>query len=124
MLADEFKVDAAAASRTVSATVLGIALSILPFGRLRERYALRPIILIGGAMVAGGTIGGHHRKYLVVGRSAIRAGLVYPRIGLKFTGDGLNLNIDFALSVVGPWECSVFRFKLNASCGRQQAVCQ
>jgi len=52
VLADEFKVDAAAASLTVSATVLGIALSTLPFGRLGDRYALRPIILTGGAMVA------------------------------------------------------------------------
>lgn len=52
VLADEFKVDAAAASLTVSATILGIALSNLPFGRLGDRYPLRPLILAGGAVVA------------------------------------------------------------------------
>lgn len=51
VLADEFKVDAAVASLTVSATVLGIALSNLPFGRLGDRYPLRPLILTGGTMV-------------------------------------------------------------------------
>jgi YNFM family putative membrane transporter len=52
VLADEFVVDAAGASLTVSATVLGIALSNLLFGSLGDRYPLRPLILIGGAMVA------------------------------------------------------------------------
>lgn len=52
VLADEFKVDAAVASLTVSATVLGIALANLPFGRLADRHALRPILLVGGTVVA------------------------------------------------------------------------
>jgi YNFM family putative membrane transporter len=52
VLASEFGVDAAGASLTVSMTVLGIALSNLLFGRLGDRYPLRPIILSGGAMVA------------------------------------------------------------------------
>lgn len=52
VLADEFGVDAAGASLTVSMTVLGIALANLPFGRLSDRYPLRPLILVGGAMVA------------------------------------------------------------------------
>ena len=52
VLAGEFGVDAAGASLTVSATVLGIALSNLLFGRLGDRYPLRPLILSGGAMVA------------------------------------------------------------------------
>lgn len=52
VLAGEFGVDAAVASLTVSATVLGIALANLPFGRLGDRYALRPLMLIGGGVVA------------------------------------------------------------------------
>lgn len=52
VLVTEFGVDAAGASLTVSATVLGIALSNLLFGRLGDRYPLRPLILAGGAMVA------------------------------------------------------------------------
>jgi YNFM family putative membrane transporter len=52
VLANEFGVDAAGASLTVSATVLGIALSNLLFGSLGDRYPLRPLILIGGSMVA------------------------------------------------------------------------
>ncbi|HNQ04841.1 MAG TPA: MFS transporter [Thiobacillaceae bacterium] len=52
ILSTEFGVDAAAASLTVSATILGIALSNLPFGRLGDRYPLRPLMLVGGSMVA------------------------------------------------------------------------
>lgn len=52
VLAQEFGVDAAGASLTVSATVLGIALSNLLFGRLGDRYPLRPLVLSGGTMVA------------------------------------------------------------------------
>ncbi|MBI5923332.1 MAG: MFS transporter [Betaproteobacteria bacterium] len=52
VLANEFGVDAAGASLTVSMTVLGIAMSNLLFGRLGDRYPLRPILLIGGVMVA------------------------------------------------------------------------
>jgi len=52
VIAAEFGVDAAGASLTVSATILGIALSNLPFGRLGDRIPLRPLLLLGGAMVA------------------------------------------------------------------------
>lgn len=52
VLAGEFGVDAAQASLTVSMTVLGIALSTLVFGSLGDRYALRPLILVGGMAVA------------------------------------------------------------------------
>lgn len=48
----EFGVDAAEASHTVSATILGIALANLPFGRLGDRYPLRPLLLLGGTLVA------------------------------------------------------------------------
>ncbi len=52
VIAAEFGVDAAGASLSVSATILGIALSNLPFGRLGDRIPLRPLLLLGGAMVA------------------------------------------------------------------------
>ncbi len=52
VLSREFGVDAAGASLTVSATILGIALSNLPFGRLGDRHPLRPLLLAGGALVA------------------------------------------------------------------------
>lgn len=52
VISAEFGVDAAVASHTVSATILGIALSNLPFGRLGDRYPLRPLLLLGGALVA------------------------------------------------------------------------
>ncbi|MBU0514983.1 MAG: MFS transporter [Proteobacteria bacterium] len=51
VLAVEFGVDSAAASLTVSAVVLGIALSTLPFGELADRFPIRPIIVAGGAVV-------------------------------------------------------------------------
>jgi YNFM family putative membrane transporter len=44
VIAREFGVDAAGASLTVSATVLGIALSSLLFGSLGDRYPLLSLI--------------------------------------------------------------------------------
>ncbi len=48
VLREEFGIDAAKASLTVSAVVFGIALATLPFGRLADRFPARPIILFGG----------------------------------------------------------------------------
>jgi YNFM family putative membrane transporter len=52
VLAAEFGVDETGASLSVSAVVLGIALATLPFGRLGDRYALRPLIVVSGTVVA------------------------------------------------------------------------
>ncbi|MBF0255281.1 MAG: MFS transporter [Gammaproteobacteria bacterium] len=52
VLAEEFGLDAATASLSVSAVILGIALANLPFGRLGDQYPLRPLILLAGLMVA------------------------------------------------------------------------
>ncbi|MEO5341830.1 MAG: MFS transporter [Gammaproteobacteria bacterium SHHR-1] len=52
VLVREFGVDAATASLSVSAVILGIALANLPFGRLSDHYALRPLILIAAFMAA------------------------------------------------------------------------
>src|SRR4051812_17049353 len=51
VLQREFGVNASAASLTVSAVVLGIAISNLPFGVAADRYPIRPIILAGGCVV-------------------------------------------------------------------------
>lgn len=48
VLREEFGIDAAKASLTVSAVIFGIALATLPFGRLADRVPARPIILFGG----------------------------------------------------------------------------
>ncbi|MHB1013033.1 MAG: MFS transporter [Desulfobacteria bacterium] len=52
VLREEFGVDAAKASLTVSAVIFGIALATLPFGRLADRFPVRPIILAGGTLAS------------------------------------------------------------------------
>lgn len=52
VLREEFGIDAAKASLTVSAVVFGIALATLPFGRLADRFPARPIILAGGTLAS------------------------------------------------------------------------
>jgi YNFM family putative membrane transporter len=52
VLREEFGVDAAKASLTVSAVIFGIALATLPFGRLADRFPARPIILAGGTLAS------------------------------------------------------------------------
>jgi len=53
ILASEFDADAARVSLTVSAVVLGIAISILPIGILADRLPVHRILIIGGIAVAG-----------------------------------------------------------------------
>ena len=52
VLEKEFGIDAKWASLSVSVVILGIALANLPFGVIADRYPIRPIILLGGAVVA------------------------------------------------------------------------
>lgn len=52
VLQQEFGVDETRASWAISAVVLGIALSNLPFGRLADLYPVKPIIAAGGGVVA------------------------------------------------------------------------
>ncbi|MCU0560662.1 MAG: MFS transporter [Desulfobacterales bacterium] len=52
VIRQEFGVDEKRASLTVSAVILGIALSNLPFGRLSDRTRIKPLIAVGGAVVA------------------------------------------------------------------------
>jgi YNFM family putative membrane transporter len=52
VLQAEFSADMVLVSFTVSAVILGIAISNLPFGFLADRLPVHPIILTGGVMVA------------------------------------------------------------------------
>jgi len=52
VLRQEFAADMVLVSFTVSAVILGIALSNLPFGFLADRLPIHPIILAGGLFVA------------------------------------------------------------------------
>lgn len=52
VIQQEFSSDLVHVSFTVSAVVLGIALTTLPFGILVDRLSIRPIILVGGLAVA------------------------------------------------------------------------
>jgi YNFM family putative membrane transporter len=52
VLSEEFGADLVLVSFTVSAVILGIALSNLPFGILADRLPIHPIILTGGVCVA------------------------------------------------------------------------
>jgi len=52
ILEREFGVNPSQASYTVSAVILGIALANLPFGMLADRFPVKRLILVGGAVVA------------------------------------------------------------------------
>src|SRR2546423_9650276 len=56
VLQREFGVNASAASLTVSAVVLGIAISNLPFGIAADRFPIRRIILAGGCVVGAASL--------------------------------------------------------------------
>ena len=52
VIQQEFGVSPSQASYTVSAVILGISLANLPFGMLADRFPVRRLILVGGAVVA------------------------------------------------------------------------
>ncbi len=49
-----FAADMVTVSLTVSAVILGMAVSNLPFGIMADRWPIQPIIMTGGLVVAGG----------------------------------------------------------------------
>jgi len=51
VLQQEFGVDEKQASLAISAVILGMAISNLPFGRMADRMPIKPIIATGGAVV-------------------------------------------------------------------------
>ena len=52
VLESEFGIDARTASLSVSTVILGIAVANLPFGMIADRYPIKPIIVIGGGIIA------------------------------------------------------------------------
>ena len=52
VIENEFAVDARIASLSVSMVIFGIAVANLPFGMLADKYPIKPIILIGGTIIA------------------------------------------------------------------------
>ena len=51
VIRQEFGVDEKQASYTVSAVIVGIALANLPFGRLADRFPVKPLIAVGGIVL-------------------------------------------------------------------------
>jgi len=56
VLQQEFSADIVLVSFSVSAVILGIALSCLPFGLLSDRLPIQPLILTGGVMVSAAAL--------------------------------------------------------------------
>ncbi|MCE5311751.1 MAG: MFS transporter [Nitrospiraceae bacterium] len=56
VLQQEFAADIVLVSFSVSAVILGIALSCLPFGLLSDRLPIQPLILTGGVMVSASAL--------------------------------------------------------------------
>ncbi len=81
ILATEFHASAARVSMTISMVILGIALSNLPFGKLGDRYPIRPIILIGGlAVVAGGVVSALTHNFTLLIMARFVQGLFLPAL--------------------------------------------
>ncbi len=71
IIENEFTVGATKASLTISALIFGIALSNLPWGGAADKFSIKPIILIGGVVVAAAGIfcaASESIEALIVGR--------------------------------------------------------
>ncbi len=79
VLETEFGTDARTASLSVSAVIFAIALANLPFGALVDRYPIKPIILIGGSVIATASLicAVTHHFALLIGARFIQ-GLFIP----------------------------------------------
>lgn len=81
VLQAEFGVGPALVSLSVSAVILGIGLSNLPFGMLADRYPVYPIILGGGiAIAAGGLICAITHQFWVLIAARFFQGLFVPAL--------------------------------------------
>ena len=81
ILQQEFGVSVSAASLTVSAVILGIALANLPFGMLADRFPVQSLILVGCAVVVacGFFCAATHNLALLVGARFLQ-GLFIPAL--------------------------------------------
>ena len=81
VLQEEFGVSPVSASFTVSAVVLGIAISCLPFGALADRFSIKPIILVGGLCVsAGGMVSAASHDYVLLIAARLFQGFFIPAL--------------------------------------------
>jgi MFS family permease len=81
VLREEFGTDMVTISFTISAVILGIALSNLPFGYLADRWPIHPILLLGGVLVAlgAGVCDWTHQLYVLIGARFFQ-GLFIPAL--------------------------------------------
>ncbi|RJQ65479.1 MAG: MFS transporter [Desulfobacteraceae bacterium] len=81
VLQQEFASDLVTVSLTVSAVILGIALSNLPFGFLSDRWPIHPIIFTGGLMVSiGGLVCATTDRLAVLIAARFTQGLFIPAL--------------------------------------------
>ncbi len=81
VLQSEFSANLVLVSFTVSAVILGIAISNLPFGILSDRLPIQPIILIGGVTVAlAGLVCAYTDNLMVLIGARFTQGLFIPAL--------------------------------------------
>lgn len=81
VLQNEFAADMILVSFSVSAVILGIAISNLPFGFLADRFPVHPIILTGGILVAlGGLVCAVTKDLWVLITARFLQGLFIPAL--------------------------------------------
>lgn len=81
VLQNEFAADMVLVSFSVSAVILGIAISNLPFGFLADRFPVHPIILTGGILVAlGGLVCAVTKDLWVLITARFLQGLFIPAL--------------------------------------------
>ena len=81
VLQNEFAADMVLVSFSVSAVILGIAMSNLPFGFLADRLPIHPIILTGGILVAlGGLVCAVTKDLWVLIAARFLQGLFIPAL--------------------------------------------
>ncbi len=112
ILQTQFATDMVTVSFTVSAVILGLAVSIVPFGILADRWPIRPLVLTGGIMVSlgGAVCAGAHDIYVLIG-FRFAQGLFIPALtsclaaylAKTLTGERLNVAMGFyvAATVAG-----------------------
>jgi len=81
VLQSEFSADMVLVSFTVSAVILGIVISNLPFGFLADKLPIRPIIFAGGVFVAfGGLVCAVTKDFWVLIGARFLQGLFIPAL--------------------------------------------
>ena len=81
MLQEEFAADMVLISFSVSAVLLGIAISNLPFGFLADRLPIHPIILIGGgAVTLAGFVGSLTKTLWILILARFVQGFFFPAL--------------------------------------------